>query len=143
MRATIGRPATGSTAERGLKEPDARKGPSKSETYRKRADPDDPLVTPAVGGLPALPEATPAMRGRDPTILGRRSILGVPDEARTAGVRGGTACVQASLDWAPVRLESNDPSSSGTHRPLPRGRPHRVVIQGGDERKTNVVTPML
>ena len=48
MRATIGRPATGSTAE-GVNGTRRLIGPSKSETYRKRPGPDDPLVTPRSG----------------------------------------------------------------------------------------------
>jgi hypothetical protein len=49
MRATIGRPATGSTAEGVNGTRRQLIGPSKSETYRKRPGPDDPLVTPRSG----------------------------------------------------------------------------------------------
>ena len=49
MRATIERPATGSTAEGVNGTRRQLVGPSKSETYRKRPGPDDPLVTPRSG----------------------------------------------------------------------------------------------
>ena len=54
-----------------------------------------------------MPEATPAMRGRDPTILGRRSILGVPGGIGTRDGRGAPSVPpwvgQGEVDWSDGR----------------------------------------
>ena len=62
MRATIGRPATGSTADRG--EWNVRlEGSSKSATYRKHPGPEDPFSPPQWAVERPTPESHPRHTG--------------------------------------------------------------------------------